>query len=114
MNNKDQVIDHSNFYVKITKKIFSLILLITSISFFIILFSFHPEDSGWGVISDNVSKNFYGDIGSFFSGLVIREFGLLPGLLFSLILFIWSLKIFNETKIKYFKIKFFFIIISMA
>ncbi len=105
MNEKAQTINN-NIYFNIIKKILSLILLVTSISLFIILFSFHPDDSGWGVISENVSKNFYGQTGSFFSGLIIREFGLLPGLFFSLILFMWSLKIFNGTEIKHIKIKF--------
>ena len=105
MNNKDQVIDDSNFYIKIINKIISFILSFTSISFLLILFSFHPEDAGWSVFSENTPKNLYGETGAFLSGLMIREFGLLPGLLFSLLLFIWSLKFFNGSKIKFFKIK---------
>ncbi len=97
--------ENSNFYIKITNKIFSIILFLSSISIFLVLFSFHPEDPGWGVVSDNIPKNLYGEIGSFFSGLVIREFGILPGLFLSSILFMWSLKLFNETKIKFFKTK---------
>ena len=97
--------ENSNFYIKITNKIFSIILFFSSISIFLVLFSFHPEDPGWGFVSENIPKNFYGEIGSFFSGLVIREFGILPGLFLSSILFIWSLKLFNETKIKFFKTK---------
>ena len=97
--------ENSNFYIKITNKIFSIILFFSSISIFLVLFSFHPEDTGWGIVSENTPKNFYGEIGSFFSGLVIREFGILPGLFLSSILFIWSLKLFNETKIKFFKTK---------
>ena len=80
--------EKSNFYIKIINKILSSILFFGSTSFFLVLFSFHPEDPGWGVVSENVPKNFYGEIGSFFSGLVIREFGILPGLLLSSILFI--------------------------
>ncbi len=99
------MIENSNFYIKITNKILSLILSLTSISIFLILFTFHPEDSGWGVFSENIPKNLYGETGAFLSGFVIREFGLLPGLLFSLLLFIWSLKFFNGSKINFFKIK---------
>ncbi len=98
--------EYSNFYIKITNKIFSLILFFCSISIFLVLFSFHPEDPGWGVVSENIPKNFYGEIGSFFSGLVIKEFGILPGLFLSSILFMWSLKLFNDTKISFFKTKF--------
>ncbi len=108
--------ENSNFYIKIINKIFFIILFFSSISIFLVLFSFHPEDPGWGFVSDNIPKNFYGEIGSFFSGLVIREFGILPGLFLSSILFMWSLKLFNETKIKFFKTKlltiFFMIILS--
>ncbi len=110
MNDKDQVLEKSNFYTKMINKILSLILFIISISLFLILLSFHPEDSGWGVINETTPKNFYGEIGSYFSGLIIREFGILPGILLSSILFIWSLKVFNETHIKFFKIKNFTII----
>ena len=102
--------EKSDFYIKIINKILSSILFFSSVSFFVILFSFHPEDPGWGVVSENTPKNFYGEIGSFFSGLVIREFGVLPGLLLSSIIFIWSLKLFNETKIKFLKTKIFTII----
>ena len=97
--------EKNNFYIKIINKILSSILFFSSFSFFLILFSFHPEDPGWGIISENIPKNFFGKIGSFISGLVIREFGILPGLLLSSIIFIWSLKLFNETNIKFFKTK---------
>ena len=97
--------EKSSFYIKIINKILSIILFFVSISFFLVLFTFDPEDPGWGVVSENVPKNFYGEIGAFVSGLVIREFGILPGLLLSSILFIWSLKLFNETNIKFFKTK---------
>ena len=97
--------ENSNFYTRITNKILSSILFFSSISFFLVLFSFHPEDPGWGIVSENVPKNFYGEIGSFLSGFVIREFGILPGLFITSILFIWSLKLFNETKIKFIKTK---------
>ena len=89
--------ENSNFYIKIFNKIFSIILFFSSISIFLVLFSFHPEDPGWGVVSENIPKNFYGEIGSFFSGLVIREFGILPGLFLSSILLIF----FKEDSVKY-------------
>ncbi len=110
MNDNDQVLEKSNFYIKMINKILSSMLFIISISLFLILLSFHPEDSGWGVINETTPKNFYGEIGSYLSGLIIREFGILPGILLSSILFIWSLKVFNETNIKYFKTKIFTII----
>ena len=57
------------------------------------------------VFSEDIPRNLYGGSGAFLSGIVIREFGLLPGFLFSLLLFIWSLKFFNGSKINFFKIK---------
>ena len=113
MNNKNQVVENNNFYIKVAKKTFSSILLFCSISLLLILVSFHPEDSGWGVVSENIPKNFYGEIGSLISGLVIREFGILTGLLFSSILFAWSLKLFNETQITLFKTKIFTIFVMI-
>ena len=68
MNNKIPAKDDKNFYVKITKKILSVVLIIFSISFFLILLSFHPEDSGWRFVSENAPKNFYGQIGALLSG----------------------------------------------
>ena len=110
MNNNEQIIESSIFYTKIINKILFLILFLISISLLLILFSFHPEDAGWGVLSENIPRNLYGETGAYISGLVIREFGLFPGLLISLLLFIWSLKFFNGSKIKFFKIKFLSII----
>ena len=54
MNNNEQIIESSNFYTKIINKILFLILFFTSISLLLILFSFHPEDTGWGVLSENI------------------------------------------------------------
>ncbi len=105
--------EKSNFYIKIINKTLSLILFFSSTSFFLILFSFHPEDPGWGFVSENVPKNLYGEIGSFIAGLVIREFGILPGLLLSIVLFMWSLKLFNETKINFLKTKILTIIFTI-
>ena len=105
--------EKSNFYIKIISKISSLILFFSSTLFFLILFSFHPEDPGWGIVSENVPKNLYGEVGSFIAGLVIREFGILPGVLFSTVLFMWSLKLFNETKINFFKTKILTIILMI-
>ena len=72
--------ENNNLYINVINKIFFLILFFSSISFFLALFSFYPDDPGWGVVSEKIPKNFFGETGSFFSGLVIREFGILPGL----------------------------------
>ncbi len=105
MNKTNQLTENSNFYFKMISKILSLFFLFTSVSIFLILFSYHPEDAGWGVITDNIPKNIYGEKGAYFSSFIIKEFGVIPGILFSLTLFIWSLKFFNETKISFLKTK---------
>ena len=51
------------------------------------------------------SNNILGEVGSWISSLIIREFGLIPGFLLSFILFAWSLKSFNGSTINYFKLK---------
>ncbi len=113
MNNKDQAVETSSFYSYINNKILSLILFFLSLSIFVVLFSFSPEDPGWGVVSERNPNNLFGEIGSFISGLIIKEFGIFPGLLMSSVLLIWSLKLFYGTKIKVFKIKFLTIILML-
>ena len=57
-NNKDYIyMENSNFYTRIINKILSSILFFSSVSIFLVLFSFHPEDPSWGVVSENISKN---------------------------------------------------------
>ena len=90
--------ENRNFYTRITNKILSSILLFISISIILALFSFHPEDPGWGMVSDNISKKFRRNR-FVFLWIHNREFGILLGLFISSILFMWSLKLFNETKI---------------
>ena len=112
MVNKDQeqeiFVNHTLF--RIIKKILSIILLFFSISLLSILISFDALDQGWGIISERPTTNIYSEIGAWFSGLIIREFGIFPGLLLSLVLFIWSLKLFNNSLITYVKTKLFAII----
>ena len=52
-----------------------------------------------------IRDSLYKEIGAWLSGFIIKEFGIFPGLLPSLILFIWSLKFFNSSNINYFKTK---------
>ena len=95
----------NNFLNIFLKKSSSIFLFFISISAFLILFTFNPNDPGWGVVSNKIPTNFYGEIGAWISGLVIREFGIIPGFLLSSIIFTWSLKLFNNSKINYIKFK---------
>ena len=71
MNNKEQIFEDSNLYTKISYKVLFTILFFTSISLLLILFSFDPDDSGWGIFSENTTKNLYGKTGAYLSGLNI-------------------------------------------
>ena len=104
MNKTDQVLNH-NFFKKIINKIISLSIISFVVSVFLILFSFNPDDTGWGVISETPITNIYGEKGSYVSGFIIKEFGILPALLLLSVMFIWALKVFNDTRIKFIKIK---------
>ena len=107
MVKKDQEIVGTPILFEIIKKSLAILLLFSSISLVLMLITFNPLDTGWGIVSETLSTNLYKEIGAWLSGFIIREFGIFPGLLSSLILFIWSLKFFNSSKINYFKTKFF-------
>ena len=82
-----------------------MILFCVSIAILLSLLTFNPNDPGWGVVSVQESHNILGEVGSWVSSLIIREFGLIPGLVVSFVLFVWSLKLFNKSTINYFKLK---------
>jgi S-DNA-T family DNA segregation ATPase FtsK/SpoIIIE len=90
---------------KVVKKSMFMLLFSLSVTIFLSLATFNPDDQGWGVVSVNESTNFFGETGAWVSGLIIREFGFIPGLLLVFVLFIWSLKLFNRSTINFIKIK---------
>ena len=95
----------NKFLNQIFKKSMMLLLFCVSIAIFLSLLTFNPDDPGWGVVSLKESSNILGGTGSWISSLIIREFGLIPGFLLCFVLFIWSLKLFNSSIVKYFKLK---------
>ena len=95
----------NKFLNQIFKKSMMLLLFFVSIAIFLSLLTFNPDDPGWGVVSLKDSSNILGGVGSWISSLIIREFGLIPGFLLCFVLFIWSLKLFNSSIVKYFKLK---------
>jgi DNA segregation ATPase FtsK/SpoIIIE-like protein len=94
---------------KLSTKIFHLGLAFTlffaSISLCLIVISFSPDDTGWGFRSSKIPMNYYDIYGAWLAGFVVREFGVLPGFLTSLVLFMWSLKLFNRSNFKFLKLK---------
>ena len=95
----------NKFLNQIFKKSMMLLLFFVSIAIFLSLLTFNPDDPGWGVVSLKESSNILGGAGSWISSLIIREFGLIPGFLLCFVLFIWSLKLFNSSIVKFFKLK---------
>ena len=95
---------------KLSNKVFhtviTLIILFASTSLFLILVSFSPDDPSWGLASNKIPTNLYNTHGAWIAGFVIREFGIFPGLLSSVVLFIWSIKLFNRSAFKFLKLKF--------
>ena len=102
---QEQEIDENLVVVGIIKKILSILLLFLSISLMTIILTFNSTDKGWGVVSDKTPTNLYDEIGAWLSGLIVKELGVFPGFLLSLILVIWSLKLFNNSKITFLKTK---------
>ena len=94
---------------KLSTKIFHLGLAFTlffaSISLCLIVISFSPDDTGWGFRSSKIPMNYYDIYGAWLAGFVVREFGIFPGFLTSLVLFMWSLKLFNRSNFKFIKLK---------
>ena len=95
----------NKFLNQIFKNSVMLLLFFVSIAIFLSLLTFNPDDPGWGVVSLKESSNVLGGVGSWISSLIIREFGLIPGFLLCFVLFIWSLKLFNSSIVKFFKLK---------
>ena len=116
MVKKDQEIEENLVVVGIIKKILSILLLFFSISLMAIMLTFNSTDKGWGVVSDKTPTNLYNEIGAWLSGIIVKELGVFPGFLLSLILVIWSLKLFNNSKITFLKIKLsaIFLLVSLS
>src|SRR6056300_84979 len=90
---------------KVVKKSMFMLLFSLSVTIFLSLATFNPDDQGWGVVSVNESTNFFGETGAWVSGLIIIEFGFIPGFLLVFVLLFWSLKLFNRSTINFIKIK---------
>jgi DNA segregation ATPase FtsK/SpoIIIE-like protein len=105
MNETQNDMLESKLLDKVLKNSMFMLLFSLSITIFLSLVTFNPDDQGWGVVSVNESTNFFGETGAWVSGLIIREFGFLTGLLFVSVLFIWSLKFFNSSTINFIKLK---------
>ena len=92
-------VKEKSFLNNILNKSLAILLFIISISLFLILFSFNPNDPAWGLVTGEIPTNLYNQTGALISGFIIRQFGIFPGVLASLVFFIWGLKLFNKSKL---------------
>ena len=90
MYNKD------NFELTLKKKIFLSFLGITFLSaaLFVALSSwtFNFDDTGWHVLSSAEVQNFFGKFGSYTSGFLLKEFGILTPIFIFLIFSLYGFK----------------------
>ena len=94
-----------NIFKNFLGKVISILFIFISISMFLIMFSFSADDTGWGYVSDKTPSNFYNEYGAWIASFIIRELGLLSGLLIGLVSLSWSLKFLNKSKIIFLKLK---------
>ncbi len=104
MTNKEDEIKLT-FFKKSLFKISSFVLILISILFFMSLISFNPNDPSWGFFSNEKPTNIFGHNGAWLSSFVIKEFGILTGILLCFLLFFWGLKLFNNSNFNFFKLK---------
>jgi len=102
--------DNSN-NVELTskKKIYQVFvgILFFLLAIFIALSSitFHFNETGWRVVSSIETKNFFGIFGSYTSGFLFKEFGILTPIFLSFIFLLYGFKYLNHQNIKKFGFK---------
>ena len=100
----------NNVELTLKKKLFQVLmgiiffLLAIFISFSSITFDFN--ETGWLVVSSEETKNFFGVLGSYISGFLFKEFGILTPIFLSLIFVLYGFKYLKHQTIKKFAFKF--------
>ena len=84
------MLNTNNFELTLKKKLFLSFLgvLFLSVAFFVALstWTFNFDETGWRVLSSVESQNFFGKFGSYASGFLLKEFGILTPIFLFLIL----------------------------
>ena len=107
--------DHSkNIELTFKKKI---ALICTGAFFFLLAvfialssLSFNFNETGWRLVSSIETKNYFGVLGSYISGFLLKEFGVLVPIFLSLIFFLYGFKYLKCQTIQKFWLKFFLIL----
>ena len=107
--------DHSkNIELTLKKKI--ALICIGAFFFLLAVFialsslSFNFNETGWRVVSSIETKNYFGVLGSYISGLLLKEFGILVPIFLSLIFFLYGFKYLKCQTIQKFCLKFILIL----
>ena len=101
----DNINKQTNLMTKFLNKMLGIFFIGISLSLLLIILSFDAEDAGWGFVSNKTPSNLYNEYGALISGFIVRELGVFTGVLVSLLFFNWSLKFFNKSFIKFWKLK---------
>ena len=77
---------------KILLIFFGIILFILSIFIFLSSLSFNFNETGWQNLSNLEIQNIFGQYGSYVSGFILKEFGILTPIFLSIILMLYGFK----------------------
>ena len=88
----------NNYDIELTFKT-KIILVFIGVFFFLLAFfialssiTFNFNETGWRIESNIETKNFFGVLGSYISGFLFKEFGVLVPIFLSLIFLLYGLK----------------------
>ncbi len=88
--------NNNNFELTLKKKLLFILfgLIYSTSAFFIALsaWTFDFDETGWRVLSSLESQNFFGKFGSYVSGFLLKEFGILTPIFLFLILTLYGFK----------------------
>ena len=89
---ENEYISQLTFKKKILFIFFGIILFTLSIFISLSSLSFNFNETGWQSISNLETQNIFGQYGSYVSGFLLKEFGILTPMFLSLILMLYGFK----------------------
>ena len=89
---EDEYISQLTLKKKIPLIFFGIILFILSIFIFLSSLSFNFNETGWQNLSNLEIQNIFGQYGSYVSGFILKEFGVLTPIFLSIILMLFGFK----------------------
>ena len=109
---------NNNIELTLKKKIFLSFLgiILLTLAFFIALSSwtFNFDETGWLVMSSIETKNLFGNFGSYVSGFLLKEFGILTPFFLFLVLTLYGFKFLKYQTISKLWFKFIFILVLIV